>query len=1001
MKKLLLAALALPSFSVFAQIEYPGTVTTIGSATTVFDYSTQNCNTIDIPDVPARAFRDASGKINLLASHYTTWRMTGSDFSSLTKDCNAVMTSHQSANASDFNNNEWIMAPYTTDGIKIHAMVHNEFVPCGNWNNCWYNSITYVSSSDSGKTYTHATAPNHLVAASPYKSPYPSTHSPFGIFGGSNIIKKENYYYKMVQVEAHLLQDWGAGLIRTNDLSDPSSWRGWDGSGFNVQFVNPYTATGYNIADKVLAPVSRDNIGKMCASLTYNTYLGKYVVVDFTTGTYNGASTTGFYYSTSDDLINWSKCQYIPITVQSTWAAGGSNYPSIIDPTDTTRNFEQSGQTPYLYYTKWNSGTYDRDLMRIQIQFNKVSVSSFTVTTTGNQADATPGDGVCKIVGGSACTLRAALEESNARPIYNGYDTLSLPINFAISGSGVKTISPSTYLPEVFYPIDINGYTQTGASANTNNFDQGLNTVITILINAANAGGAPALQFHSARNRVRGLAIKDGDIFFTYESGYSTGEGKNSVEGCFIGIAADGTTVYNAGGVKIDHTGGVTVGGTTNAARNLIAGGISIVKGDSNTVIGNYIGTTKTGSAKGGGSAFGVDIQDSSYYNMIGGSSAAARNVISGSTTVGVSIAGSQAQHNSLLGNYIGVAVNGSTGLGNGRSGVILSDSTHDNTIGAYGAGNVIADNSTDEAGIWMDNAYSNSIQSNYIGTDAALTASIGNGVSGNPCAGIVIMGASHDNTIGGWNATEGNVIANNKSHGVILQQGVGKGNALLSNLIYNNDEMGIDIGWDDAPNGNDNMDADSGPNDDQNFPLLDGAYATANDIVVSGTLNSKPNATYKLQYFYNSACDGSGNGEGQTLIGTETVTTNSSGDAGFFKSFNISLSVGGYVSALATDASNSTSEFSLCQLVDAATGMKQVNASVVTIYPTVATENVFMISDKEYSYTLYDQQGKLMMQGNIKTQNSSINISNLSEGLYVLKLQGNNWIDLKKIVKN
>ncbi len=997
MKKLLLSALALGSFSLYAQIEYPGTVTTIGSATTVFDYSAQNCNTIDIPDVPARAFRDASGKINLIASHYTSWRMTGSDFSSLTKDCTPVMTSHGGTNASDFDNNEWIMSTYTNDGVNIHALVHNEFTPCGTWTNCWYNSITYATSADSGKTYTHTTAPSNLVAASPYKDTYPTTHTPYGFFGGSNIIKKAGYYYKFIQIEAHGLQDWGAGLIRTNDLSDPKSWRGWDGSGFNVQFVNPYTETGYNVADKILAPVARDQIGKMCASLTYNTYLGKYMLVDYTNGDYNGSTNQyGFYFSVSEDLITWSPRQYI-MSAPSSWAVGGLYYPSLIDHSDTTRNFEQCGQTPYLYYTKWNSGTYDRDLLRIQLQFTKKIVSSFTVNAIGNQSDATPGDGVCKIVGATTCTLRAALEESNARPTYKGYDTIALPINFGITGTGLKTISPTSAFPEIFYPVDINGYTQTGSSVNTNNFDQGLNTVINVLIYAGGNGGAPALSFHSAKNRVRGIAFRQGDIFFTYEPGYSKGEGQNSVEGCFLGIAVDGTTKYTSGGITIDHTGGVTVGGATNAARNLIVGGITIIKGDSNTVIGNYIGSKKTGALAALGSNYGIDIQDSSYFNVIGGSTSAERNLISGGASVGVSIAGKQSHHNSVLGNYIGVAVNGSTALGNGRAGINLADSTHDNTISA----NVIAANSTDEGGIWMDNAYSNIIQSNYIGTDAAQSASIGNGVSGNPCGGIVIMGASHDNTIGGWNANEGNVIANNKSHGVVLQQGVGKGNALLSNLIYNNDEMGIDIGWDDAPNSNDNMDADSGPNDNQNFPQLDGAYATANDIVVSGTLNSKPNATYKLQYFYNSACDVSGNGEGQTLIGTETVTTNSSGDAGFFKSFTISLSVGGYVSALATDASNSTSEFSLCQIVDAATGLKQLTTSAVTVYPTVATDNVFLISDKEYSYSLYDQQGKLVMQGNIKTQNSSINISNLSEGMYVLKLQGNNWVDLKKIVKN
>ena len=123
MRKSLLAFALSSFFFVDAQIEYPGSATTLGSASIIFDYSTANCNQLDIPDAPARAFRDASGKINLIATHYKNWRMTGSDFTSLTKDCNMIMDSHQSSNPSDFNNNEW----------RSHKFVfNNELVAFGN-----------------------------------------------------------------------------------------------------------------------------------------------------------------------------------------------------------------------------------------------------------------------------------------------------------------------------------------------------------------------------------------------------------------------------------------------------------------------------------------------------------------------------------------------------------------------------------------------------------------------------------------------------------------------------------------------------------------------------------------------------------------------------------------------------------------------------------------------------------------------------------------------------
>ena len=953
MKKIVLLAYSLSSVASFAQIVYPGTPTT-GTAEMVFDYSVSKCATIDIPDAPARAFRDAAGKINLMASHYTSWRMRGTSFSNLTKDCNSVMTSHLSTDPSKFNDSEWISATYTTDGINVHALIHDEYVPCGNWQTCWYNGITYASSADSGKTYTHATAPGHLVAASPYQSPYPTTHAPFGIFGGSNIILKNGYYYKMVGLEAHLLQNWGVGVIRTNNLSDPTSWRGWDGTGYNVQFVNPYTQSGYNIASKILAPVSRNNIAKMCSSLTYNTYFGKYMVVDYTNAVVNGTMVYGFFYALSEDLINWSAPRFI-LQTQSTWAAGGSNYPSIIDHNDLTRNFEQAGQSCYLYYTKWNSGTYDRDLLRIPVTFNKEIVSSLVVNSTLDTGDKTPGDGIC-LTSGGVCTLRAAIQESNARPPYDGYDTLALPVTFNISGTGVKTITPATFFSDIFYPIDINGYTQTGASVNTNNFNLGLNTSIKVAIDAS--AGFSALAFHCGNNVVRGLAFINGTIDFLYEPGYSKNKDNNSVNGCFIGMGTDGTTP-NSSAININNQKGNIIGGTTNASRNLIGGGVLFTKSDSNSVIGNYIGTTISGTVSSGTVANGVQINDSSSYNNIGGTNVLERNLISGGN-VGISIAGAHSSHNSVTGNYIGAARDGISALGNTSSGIILRDSTHHNSI----LNNVIADNSNDEAGIWIDSSFSNTIKTNYIGTDAGGTASIGNGNTGQYSAGIMLLNRSANNLIGGINAADGNVIANNNSFGISMYVGTGNGNSILSNLIYDNVEMGIDLSADYTPDVNDNLDSDLGPNESQNYPVLTGAYCTATAVSILGTFNSKVNSTYTIQYFSNTVCYPTGNGEGKQFVGTQTLTTNSSGNATINIQFSVVVPAGRFISALATDALNNTSEFSVCKVVN--------SVSVPTITHTTALtfchgSSVILTSSAATSY---------LWSNGATTQTTTINTS-------------------------
>src|SRR5688500_8381327 len=82
--------------------------------------------------------------------------------------------------------------------------------------------------------------------------------------------------------------------------------------------------------------------------------------------------------------------------------------------------------------------------------------ATFEVTSTGDQADVDPGDGVCEIADPGPCTLRAAIEEANA--LANSPAATPDVINFEI-GAGVQTISLTTgALPTVTDPVAIDGY---------------------------------------------------------------------------------------------------------------------------------------------------------------------------------------------------------------------------------------------------------------------------------------------------------------------------------------------------------------------------------------------------------------------------------------------------------------------------------------------------------------------------------------------------------------
>ncbi|RMD83861.1 MAG: hypothetical protein D6815_05500 [Candidatus Dadabacteria bacterium] len=411
----------------------------LGPEETLFDWTTDRCEDYDVPDAPARAFRDTARLIHLVATHWTGRQMLGGTLDTLTHECSVIMDSHLDADPSMFNDKEWLHSFYTPDGQTVFALVHNEYqghthpgqCPSGQYQQCWYNSVTFAKSEDEGMTFSHSLAPSHLVASVPYQ--YEPDQGPFGIFNPSNIVFNEadGYYYALLHLEQYGLQDWGTCVMRTQTIEDPSSWRAWDGTGFNVQFIDPYLNPGVDPALHVCAPVSRNNIQKMHESLTFNTHFHQYLLVGVA-GKYDpnlGKTVWGFYYSLSSDLVEWTDAQLI-MEARLPWTSEPPGdflvYPSILDPRDTTRNFETSGKTAYLFYTRWHSGL-DRDLVRRPIEFAPSLISGRKLVIKDHASDPTrrrarfiskdsamtdialpgePGDPTCSGPGGGGGLLR-------------------------------------------------------------------------------------------------------------------------------------------------------------------------------------------------------------------------------------------------------------------------------------------------------------------------------------------------------------------------------------------------------------------------------------------------------------------------------------------------------------------------------------------------------------------------------------------------------------------
>ena len=144
-------------------------------------------------------------------------------------------------------------------------------------------------------------------------------------------------------------------------------------------------------------------------------------------------------------------------------------------------------------------------LMLVATKPAQAASSTFTVNRTTNESDANTADGVCDVdtaTVGDQCTLRAAIQQANAT---TDADT----INFKIPGRGVKTIKPTSQLPQITQPVTIDGYTQPKSKKNTR-ATGAINAVLKIQLDGSSAtSGADGLVIQTHDTTIRGLAINN------------------------------------------------------------------------------------------------------------------------------------------------------------------------------------------------------------------------------------------------------------------------------------------------------------------------------------------------------------------------------------------------------------------------------------------------------------------------------------------------------------
>jgi hypothetical protein len=211
-----------------------------------------------------------------------------------------------------------------------------------------------------------------------------------------------------------------------------------------------------------------------------------------------------------------------------------------------------------------------------------------------------------------------------------------------------------------------------------------------------------------------------------------------------------------------------------------------------------------------------VILMEKARQNLVGGSRPELRNVISGNAGDGVFLYRAGAG-NSVQGNFLGTNAAGTGALPN-EDGVGLLD-TAATTIGGTGAGagNLISGNT--RAGIFLSGSGTTGtvVQGNRIGTGAN-----GAGTLGNPNG--VYIGGAPGNVIGGPTPAAANVIAFSGGSGIVVDGSAAGRNAIRGNAIFGNGRLGINLlalgSPADGVTPNDPLDADSGPNNLQNYPV-------------------------------------------------------------------------------------------------------------------------------------------------------------------------------------
>ena len=345
-----------------------------GSWQTMFDPAKDRCDGHDVPDTPARAFRNPEGEIVMFALHYVARALRGPSLDRMKVDCKPAYGSPLDPDPAAYNSQSWIAATWTRNGRDVEAIIHHEYraalhnrcgVPANNALACWYNTLLSARSRDGARTFAKHAYP--VMAAAPFRQDF-EQHRHRGFLNPSNMFSDGKFVYLFAAQTGWRGQPHGVCLFRSAEPAQPRSWRAWDGASFSIAFDDPYRPNmQWPRPCKTIEPFPAQ-----VGAVIRHRPSGVFVAVVQTWKDQRRFPVPGFYYATSRDLKNWSEPALLMATRtlydDACGARALNSYPSILADDSQSRNFDDAGAQAWLYWSMMRIDgcvhTSDRKLMR-------------------------------------------------------------------------------------------------------------------------------------------------------------------------------------------------------------------------------------------------------------------------------------------------------------------------------------------------------------------------------------------------------------------------------------------------------------------------------------------------------------------------------------------------------------------------------------------------------------------------------------------------------------